>query len=65
MKEVFLLNQNSVYNIQNRSTLFSRRVGSVKNGTESLAFLAPKIWELVPNDIKSLDFLAVVKSAIK
>ena len=47
------------------SMFFSGRVGTVKYGSESLAFLVPKLWELVPNDIKSLDFLTAFKSAIK
>ena len=58
MKVVFPLNQNSVYNTRNSKTFFSGRVRTVKNGTESLAFLASKIWELVPYNIKNLDSLA-------
>lgn len=57
-KDVFPLNQNSVYNTWNSKTFFSRRVRTVKYGTESLAFLASNIWELVPYDIKNLDSLA-------
>ena len=28
------------------------QVSSVYHGTESLSFLGPKIWELVPSEIK-------------
>ena len=34
-------------------------------GTDSLAYLAPKIWELVPNEMKNLESLTAFKTAIK
>ena len=54
MKKLFTLNQNSVNNTQNRKTVFSRRVRTVKYGNE-LLFLATNIWELVPNETENLD----------
>ena len=33
--------------------------------TESISFLAPKIWEILPNEIKNLDALQVFKEKIK
>ena len=38
---------------------------SVYNGTESLSFLGPKIWELVPEDAKQSGSLDVFKNKIK
>ena len=65
MKDVFLLNLNSVYNTRNRRTFSSRRVRTIKYGTGSIAFLTLKIWELIPNNFKNLDSLAAFKSAAK
>lgn len=63
MEEAFPLNYNLVYSTQNRRTFSSRRFRTVKYGTDSLAFLDPKIWERVSNDIKNLDSLAAFRSA--
>ena len=65
MKEVFPLNDDSGYNLRNKRTFKSRRVKSMRYGTDSLAYLSPKIWELVPNEIKAVESLASFKSAIK
>ena len=65
MKEVFPLNDDSGYNLRNKRTFKSRRVKSMRYGTDSLAYLAPKIWELVPNETKAVESLASFKSAIK
>ena len=35
----------------------------VYKGTESLSFLAPKLWELIPENIKSIDSLLDFKLA--
>ena len=64
MTEVFPFND-SGYNLRNKRTFKSRRVKSMRYGTDSLAYLAPKIWELVPNEIKAVESLASFKSAIK
>ena len=65
MKDVFPLNTSSNYDIRNRPTFFTRRVRSVFNGTESLSYLAPKIWELVPENIKTAESLSKFKFLIK
>ena len=65
MKEVFPLNDDSGYNLRKKRTFKSQRVKSMRHGTHSLAYLAPKIWELVPNEIKAVESLASFKSAIK
>ena len=40
-------------------------VNSVYNGTESIAFLDPKLWELVPEEVKQKESLNVFKDEIK
>ena len=40
-------------------------VRSVYNGTESLSFLGPKIWIIVPKELEEVTFLSAFKSGIK
>ena len=47
-----LQNRTSSYNLRKNSNFYVRKVHSVYHGTESLSSLSPKIWELVPEDIK-------------
>ena len=55
----------SSYNLRANSNFYTRPVHSVYNGTESLSFLGPKIWELVPEDAKQSESLDVFKNKIK
>ena len=40
-------------------------VRSVYNGTESLSFLGPKVWDIVPTELKEVKILSAFKSGIK
>ena len=42
-----------------------KRCGGLYHGTALLSFLGPKIWNLVPLEIKQLESLAVFKLKIK
>ena len=42
-----------------------RRVNSVRHGTEYISFLGPKIWDLLPSDIKLSQSLSIFKRKIK
>ena len=45
---------------------FSRPlVKSVYHGSESLSFLRPKIWDMLPDDYKDIDNLNIFKNKIK
>ena len=61
----FKLNNMTVHNTRNRSIFYSQAVRTVLHGTESLSYLGPKIWELVPSDMKNLSSLTAFKKAIK
>ena len=54
MKDVFPLNANSFYKTRNKRTFHSRHIRTVHFGSETLSHLAPKIWELVPEEITKL-----------
>ena len=52
------------YNLRRNSNFSSRQVHSVYHGTESLSFLGPKIWELIPEDTKQPESLEIFKNKI-
>ena len=64
MKETFPFIQKP-YNLRNDPELQRRRNRTVYFGTESISSLAPKIWELIPSDIKSANSLRIFKEKIK
>ena len=63
--EVFPFNNS--YDPRTRSDLLfkSRPIKSTFHGSESLSFLAPKIWNIIPNDIKKAKNLSIFKKSIK
>ena len=65
MKNVFHFNINIPYNLRSRNELYCRNPKTKKYGTETISYLAPKIWSLVPNAIKSSKLLVVFKSKIR
>ena len=65
MKEVFPLNTCNNYDPRHPRQFLARPVKSVYYGTESISFLAPKIWEIVPEDIKASETVAEFKTKIK
>ena len=54
LNEVFVPRQCS-YELRGNNFLERRRVKSVRYGTKSISSLAPKIWEILPNEIKDSD----------
>ena len=58
-------NRTLPYNLRTNLSFSVRQVHSVYHGTESLSFLGPKIWELVPEDIKQSESLEIFKNKIK
>ena len=55
----------SFYNLRSNNTFERRQVHSVYDGTELLSFLDPKIWDLLPLELKQLESLEVFKLKIK
>ena len=53
MHEIFQT-KDARYNLRSNDNLKSSRARSVKNGTETLRFMGPKIWKIVPKDLKTL-----------
>ena len=58
MKDVFPLSTSSNCDTRSRHTLATGSVKTVYYVTESLSYLAPKVWELIPNNVKSIENLS-------
>ena len=65
MNEVFPRNYILNYNLRRHPEFASRAINTVHYGSESLSFLGPKIWEMLPVDLKNSDSLDSFKSGIK
>ena len=64
LRETFV-SKTSLYNLHRNDTFNKRKVHSVYHGTESLSFLGPKIWDLVPVELKQSETLYSFKLKIK
>ena len=64
MNEIFV-ERNNNYSLRGNNLLTRRRVNSVRYGTEAVSFLAPKIWDILPKDIKDSESLDIFKRKIK
>ena len=64
LRETFV-SKTSSYNLRRNYTFEKRQAHSVYHGTESLLFLGPKIWDLVPVDLKQSENLDSFKFKIK
>ena len=53
------------YKLRQRSQFHIPPVRTVFSGTESIKFLGPKIWELIPDEMKKLESKWEFKRAIK
>ena len=66
MKHVFPEREREIpYNLRNLNPFQSTNVSTVFNGTETVAFRGPKIWAIVPEDIKNSGSLTRFKEKIK
>ena len=61
----YLKKKTITYDFRNKNNFERRKVNSVYNGTESLSFLGPKIWDLVPPELKELESLDIFKKKVK
>ena len=64
MKDIFPINRNP-YNLRQNSQFSRPRINTVYHGTESISNLGPKIWDLVPSNLKEISELDKFKKAIK
>ena len=57
MQKVFLVKKQVNYNLGNQTDFEIPQVKSVNYGLESIRVLGPKIWESLPNDLKSKELV--------
>ena len=65
LNEVFPLKPPSSYNLRNQQEFTVRPIKTVNYELNALAHLGPKIWELLPNNLKRLESVEAFKSRIK
>ena len=65
MNSVFHFKENNRYSLGNIYELYSRNPRIVKYGTETISYLAPKIWSIVPQSIKESTSMYSFKPKIR
>ena len=65
MNEMFVENAQHYYGLRKKTEFKRNKVKTVYNGTETLTFLGPRIWEIVPDYIKKGNSFEEFKLKIK
>ena len=65
VNEIFQLREKSHYNLRYTSEFTISPIHSVYSGSESVSYLGPKIWELIPTVIRQIDTFSGFTKAIK
>ena len=65
MNEIFEVRNEHPYNLKRNSQFFRPLIKSVYHGNESLSYLGPKVWDILPHIYKNIDGLQKLKTAIK
>ena len=63
--ELFAQRNEHPYNLRQNAKFLKPLVNSVHCGTESISYLIPKIWGMVPDTYKNIDSLCNFKMVIK
>ena len=65
MNKIFVENAQHYYDLRKKAEFKRTNVKTVYNGTETLTFLGPRIWEIVPDYIKKSNSFEEIKLKIK
>ena len=65
INEILQIREESRYNLRYTSQFTISPIHSVYNSTESISYMGPKIWELIPPLSKQINSLSGFKKAIK
>ena len=65
LSKVFKVNETIPYDLRMRNELYARNPKTVRYGTETIPFLSPKIWSLIPQNIKDSGSLPCFKKNIR
>ena len=61
MKEIFVFQENEIYNLRNTNHLARKNIRTIQYETESISNLGVKLWNLLPREIKNSSSLTVFK----
>ena len=64
MNDVFQVKSSASYYLRDKNELYRRNPKTVAYGTESVSFMAPKIWSIVPQELKNSQSLYSFKKGI-
>ena len=53
--EEYPLNPESSYSLRNQQTFATRPIHTIHYGSNSLSYVGPKIWKIVPSNVKNLE----------
>ena len=65
MQEIFPHRNYNGPNIRTQTDFELPHVNSVNKGQETLRFLGPKVWDIIPSSIKEASSLTIFKNKIK
>ena len=65
MNKIFKLRAENPYNLKQVSKFSRAMVKSVYHGTESISYLGPNIWNILPEKLKNIENLEHFKKEIK
>ena len=65
MNEIFVKNAQHYYDLRNKTEFNRNNVKTVYNGTETLTFLGPRIWEIVADYIRKSNSFEEFKLKMK
>ena len=64
MNEIFL-KRNNVYNLRKPSELVRPKVHSAFHDKESISYVGPQIWHMIPVEMKNLKTISAFKKEVK
>ena len=64
MSELFKIKETK-YGLRKGSTLVSINPKTTNYGISSISYLAPKVWDQIPDDIRKCESLSIVKQKVK
>ena len=65
MNNIFNLNQTVPYDLRKRNVFQKRNQNFVSYGIETMSYIAPKIWSLVPETTRHCNNLRLLKEKIR
>ena len=64
-RDILKLRSEQTYNLRQIFRFFTPRMNFVYHRTKGVSFLGPKIWDLIPNELKTMNNISAFKKAIK